>query len=105
MLKARGKLISLLTACMALVLMLVMGIATLSIQPKVASAADTNIVFALGENGSASHADGSSKTSYSETVGGYTLSLTNVSNFYTDARDAKGNSCIKLGTSTSSKTG
>ena len=39
MLKARGKLISLLTACMALVLMLVMGITTLSIQPKVASAA------------------------------------------------------------------
>ena len=41
MLKARGKLISLLTACMALVLMLVMGIATLSIQPKTASAAIT----------------------------------------------------------------
>ena len=39
MLKARGKLISLLTACMSLVLMLVMGITTLSIQPKVASAA------------------------------------------------------------------
>ena len=99
MLKARGKLISLLTACMALVLTLVMGIATLSIQPKVASAADTRIVFTLGADGSASHADGSSKTSYSETVSGYTLSLTNVSNFYTGARDAKGNGCIKLGAS------
>ncbi len=99
MLKARGKLISLLTACMALVLMLVMGIANLSIQPKVASAADTNIVFALGANGSASHGDGTSKTTYTETVNGYTLTLSNVSNFYTGARDAKGNSCIKLGAS------
>ena len=103
MFKAKRKLISLLTACMALVLMLVMGITTLSIQPKVASAADTTIEFTLGANGSASHSDGSSKTSYSETVSGYTLSLTNVSNFYTGARDAKGNSCIKLGAS--SKTG
>ena len=41
MLKARGKLISLLTACMTLVLTLVMGITALSIQPKVASAAET----------------------------------------------------------------
>ena len=68
MLKARGKLISLLTACMALVLMLVMGVTALSIQPKVASAADTNIEFTLGANGSASHNDGSEKSSYSETV-------------------------------------
>ena len=45
MLKARGKLISLLTACMSLVLMLVMGITTLSIQPKVASAADTTVTL------------------------------------------------------------
>ena len=63
------------------------------------SAADTEIVFNLGADGSASHYDGSSKTTYSETVDGYTLSLTNGSNFYTGARDAKGNSCIKLGTS------
>lgn len=103
MLKARGKLISLLTACMSLVLMLVMGITTLSIQPKVASAADTKIEFTLGANGAASHNDGTSKTSYTETVDGYTLTLSNVSNFYTGALDAKGNSCIKLGAS--SKTG
>ena len=57
------------------------------------------ITFNLGANGTATHADGSSKTSYSETVDGYTLSLNNVSNFYTGARDAKGNSCIKLGAS------
>jgi hypothetical protein len=40
-----------------------------------------------------------SKTTYTETVDGYTLTLTNVSNFYAGARDAKGNSCIKLGAS------
>ena len=55
--------------------------------------------FALGANGSASHADGSSKTTYSETVGNYTLSITSGSQFYTGARDAKGNSCLKLGSS------
>ena len=99
MFRAKRKLISLLTACMALVLMLVMGVATMSIQPKVASAADTTIVFNLGADGSAEHADGTSKTTYTETVDGYTLTLSNVSNFYTGARDAKGNSCIKLGAS------
>jgi hypothetical protein len=55
--------------------------------------------FNLGANGSASHVDGSSKTSYSETVNGYTLSITGGTNMYTGARDAKGNGCIKLGTS------
>ena len=59
--------------------------------------------FTLGANGSASHADGSSATTYKETVDGYTLSITGGTNMYTGARDAKGNSCIKLGTS--SKTG
>lgn len=103
MFRAKRKLISLLTACMALVLMLVMGVVTMSIQPKVASAEDTTVVFNLGANGSASHTDGNSKTTYTETVSGYTLTLSSVSNFYTGARDAKGNSCIKLGAS--SKTG
>lgn len=55
--------------------------------------------FALGANGSAAHYDGSSKTSYSETNNGYTLSITGGTNMYTGARDAKGNSCIKLGAS------
>ena len=54
--------------------------------------------FKLGANGNASHSDGSEKTSYSESANGYTLSLTNVAKMYTGARDAKGNSCIKLGT-------
>ena len=55
--------------------------------------------FNLGANGTATHNDGTSKTSYEETVNGITLSLTNGSNMYTGARDAMGNSCIKLGTS------
>ena len=64
------------------------------------SAAETNTIrFELGSNGSASHSDGSSKTSYTETVNGYTLSVTGISQFYTGARDAKGNSCFKLGSS------
>ena len=58
------------------------------------------IVFNLGANGSASHADGSgSIATYSETVNNYKLSITGGTNMYTGARDAKGNSCIKLGTS------
>ncbi len=59
----------------------------------------TTITFNLGANGSASHADGSNNASYSETVNGYTLTLSSMTNVYTGARDAKGNSCIKLGAS------
>ena len=61
----------------------------------------TLATFNLGANGSASHYDGnsSSKTSYSETVNGLTLNITNGSYMYTGARDAKGNSCIKFGSS------
>ena len=55
--------------------------------------------FAFGANGSESHSDGSAKTSYSETNNGYTLNLSSMTNIYTGARDAKGNSCIKLGAS------
>ena len=99
MFRAKGKLFSLLTACFALLLTLVMGVATINLQSKTASAETKRITFNLGADGSASHYDGTSKSSYSETVEGYTLSLTNVSNFYTGARDAKGNSCIKLGAS------
>ena len=56
--------------------------------------------FNLGANGSASHNDGSgSKATYSETADGYTLSITGGTNLYTGARDAKGNSALKLGTS------
>ncbi len=57
--------------------------------------------FELGENGEASHYDGKAKSgegAYTETQGSYTLNVTGVSQFYADARDAKGNSCFKLGT-------
>ena len=70
----------------------------LSMIPATVSAETTEITFNLGANGSASHNDGTSKTSYSETVDGYTLSITSGTKMYTGARDAKGNSCIKLGT-------
>ena len=63
------------------------------------STSGKNIVFELGENGEATHYDGSSKTSYTETVDGYTLNITDGTKFYTGARDATGNSAIKMGTS------
>ena len=84
-----------------IVAILAVALMLCSILPLSVAAADTTITFALGANGSASHADGSSKTGYTETVGNYTLSLSNVSGFYTGARDAKGNSCIKLGAKSS----
>ena len=70
-----------------------------SILPLSAFAADTTIAFTLGADGSASHNDGSEKSSYTETVDGYTLNITNGTKMYTGARDAKGNGCLKLGTS------
>ena len=54
--------------------------------------------FTFGANGTASHNDGSEATSYTETDGSYTLTLSNLSKVYQKARDAKGNSCLKLGT-------
>ena len=57
------------------------------------------VIFEFGANGTASHYDGTGKTSYTETVGDYTLTLSNLSNVYGGARDAKGNSCLNLGAS------
>ena len=73
----------------------------LSMIPATVSAADTELAatFNLGANGSASHNDGSEKTSHSESNNGYTLSITGGTKMYTGARDQKGNGCIKLGTS------
>ena len=71
-----------------------------------ASAAEPELVatFDFGANGSAAHVDGNSLgASKSYTNGSYTLSLTGMSSVYGPAYDAKGNSAIKLGTS--SKTG
>ena len=59
----------------------------------------TLATFTLGANGSASHNDGTKNASYSETVNGIQLSITGGNNMYPGARDAKGNSCIKFGSS------
>ena len=68
-------------------------------------AAEDNVLatFEFGANGSAAHADGNKYSTYSEDASGYSLELTSLTNVYGPARDAQGNSCIKLGTS--SKTG
>ena len=68
----------------------------------ISAASDNNelvATFELGANGSTTHADGSSVTSYTETDGDYTLSITNGAQMYKGARDAKGNSCLKFGSS------
>lgn len=66
--------------------------------------ATTEVVFQMGADGSASHVDGSSaQSTYTETVGDYTLSLKNGSSMYPGSRDAKGNGALKIGTG--SKTG
>ena len=54
--------------------------------------------FEFGENGDAAHKETTtSKTTYSETIGNYTLSISGADKFYPGSNDAKGNSCIKLG--------
>lgn len=66
------------------------------------SGIQTLATFDLGENGSATHADGSAITSAATfTSGSYTLTITPTgeNKVYTGAVDAQGNSCIKLGTS------
>ena len=56
--------------------------------------------FDFGTNSSASHVDGNSLgTSKTYSSGGYSLQLNNMSSVYGPAYDAKGNSCLKLGTS------
>ena len=57
-------------------------------------------VFDFGANGGAAHSDGvdiSSAKSYNNN--GYTLTLNSPTKLYGDARDAKGNSCLKVGSS------
>lgn len=59
------------------------------------------VTFNLGENVTENpvHNDGTGATTYTETVDGVTLTITSGTNFYTGATDAKGNGCLKLGTS------
>jgi hypothetical protein len=67
---------------------------------------NNTITFALGANGEAKHDDATynGKSSYTEKVGDYTLSITNGSAMYINARDAKGNSCLKMGKSSEAGT-
>ena len=58
--------------------------------------------FTLGKNVESEeiiHGDGTKSTTYAETAGNYTLKITNGTNLFTGANDAKGNGCLKLGTS------
>ncbi len=70
-----------------------------SLVPAVA-AAETEVRFEFGANGSAEHVDGnaiSATKTFNE--GGYQLTLTGCSKVYDGAFDAQGNSCLKMGTS------
>ena len=59
---------------------------------------NTSIVFNFGENGSAQHKETTNAiVEYSTEVDGVTLELSNPTKIYKDCLDAKGNSCIKLG--------
>jgi len=65
-----------------------------------AKAATTEVVFTMGSDGAAEHKETTAAiTSYSETADGYTLALKSCNKVYEDCIDAKGNGCIKLGTS------
>ena len=60
----------------------------------------TLAVFDFGANGDATHDDGQKfGSSQSYTSGSYSLVLNSLTNVYGPAYDAKGNSCIKLGSS------
>ena len=59
----------------------------------------SNVVFELGEDGEASHSDGSAATEYTEEQSDVTLSISDGVNLYTSARDAMGNAGFKIGTS------
>ena len=69
------------------------------------TAVGSSVVFELGTDDASknkadeANQDGSDAgTSYTESVGGYTLSLTNMSRVYKNSYDAQGHACLKLGT-------
>lgn len=102
MLKAKQKLVSIFTALAILLITVLLAVSSMfTTTPSTrALAATTEIVFDLGSNGSASHSDGSkTATTYEDAKDGYALKITNATNMYTDARDAQGNGCFKLGSS------
>ncbi len=65
-----------------------------------AAAGETQVAeFTFGENGTATHTDGTDiSTGKSYSSGDYTLTLESATKVYEKARDAQGNSALKLGT-------
>ena len=67
--------------------------------PDAPAIAGSLATFSFGANGEAAHADGADiGTTKTYTSGDYTLVLTDASKVFDGAFDAKGNSCLKLGT-------
>ena len=69
--------------------------------------AENVIRFEFGENGTADHYDGNSteiKAPYVFEEGNNSITFSSVSKVYVGGRDAKGNSCIKLGSSSTAGT-
>ena len=80
--------------------LMALSVSTVRTVEEVKAATTEVATFEFGSNGATTHADGSDLgASKSYTDGEYTLALTNMSKVYGSARDAKGNSCLKLGTS------
>lgn len=103
MLKAKQKLVSIFLVCLAMLATLFLSLGALFSAPQfTANAADTEIVFEFGTDNSSktneANQDGNDASSYTETVNGYTLTLTSMSKVYKGSYDAKGNACLKLGT-------
>lgn len=55
--------------------------------------------FELGKDGTGHYDGGSAGATYTEDNNGYTLNLSSMSKVFQNARDAKGNGCLKLGNS------
>lgn len=91
---------TLLCVLLAMVLAFALALTALTITAQTATAEGETLVatFNCGADGTASHADGSTNSSYSETSGEYTISIAGT-NMFTGARDAKGNGALKFGTS------
>ena len=84
------------TRILAFVLIIALVVPTLVFN---VGAEDTVITFNLGSDGTANKETTSSKTTYSETVDGYTLSITGGDKMYPACTDATGKGCIKFGSS------
>lgn len=91
---------TLLCVLLAMVLTFALALTALTTTAQTATAEGETLVatFNCGTDGTAGHADGSNKTSYTETSGEYTISITGT-NMYTGAKDEKGNGALKFGTS------